>query len=163
MLIASRIQRPTAPIELKNGTYFFTPINPHDPSSEHVAEVTDPDDMARLLAIPEGYYLSRNQELKSVSKPTPKPPTEPPAVPVAPVVPPAGPTDPTTPSGLTEELEQAAVALNALSWQGLNAELKKEGIPEVVIQRALEIEGAKPDIDQRETTIRILKKKLGIQ
>lgn len=65
MLIASRFQRPTAPVELPNAngtttTYFFKPIDPSVPNSEHVAEVSDPKHIQRLLGIPEGYYVSEH-------------------------------------------------------------------------------------------------------
>lgn len=65
MLIASRFQRPNAPVELpnKDGTisrYFFRPIDPASPASEHVAEVADPAHIQRLLGIPEGYYISEH-------------------------------------------------------------------------------------------------------
>lgn len=86
MLIGTRFQRPGAPIDLPNkdgsvSTYFFRPVDSRNASSEHVADVTDPDHISRLLAIPEGYYVSQAevalQSVSGVSKPV-SPPAQPP-------------------------------------------------------------------------------------
>lgn len=68
MLIACKFRRPNAPVELptkdgKTTTYLFRPIDPNAPESEHVAEVTDPDHISRLLAIPEGYHIAQSEAL----------------------------------------------------------------------------------------------------
>lgn len=42
-------------VELQGGTYHFTP----NAAGDHVAEVSDPDDVATLLAIKEGYCIYR--------------------------------------------------------------------------------------------------------
>ncbi len=195
MLIGSRFKRPKAPIELPGKTYFFVPIDPSNPDSEHVAEVTDEEHIQRFMQIPEGYYISKAQALPTASKPAAATPAPPAAATTTTAPPPVDPPaktpeelqaevdaaaaaeaarvnaasgaadtsqDSTAPSGLSEELEQAAVNLNALSWQKLNVELNKGGIEKAVVNRALEIELAKAEADQRETTIKILKKNLGI-
>ena len=68
MLIAAKFRRPDAPIELPNAdgttsTYFFRPIAPGVANSEHVAEVTDPDHISRLLAVTEGYHVAVSEGL----------------------------------------------------------------------------------------------------
>lgn len=68
LLIGTYFRRPNAPIELPNddGTftsYFFRPIDPRNPASEHVATVTDPAHQERLLSITEGYYRSEAQSV----------------------------------------------------------------------------------------------------
>jgi hypothetical protein len=174
MLIGSRFKRPKAPIELPPNTYHFLPIDPANPDSEHVCEVTNEDHIQRLLSITEGYYISKAQALPTTSKPAPAAPAPAPAPAV--VVPAATTGDAaadaatadssantTAPSGLPQELEEAAIALNGLSWQKLNAELKAGGIDTAVIRRALDIELAKPEADHRATTVKILKQNLGIE
>lgn len=216
MLIASRIQRPTAPIDLGTRIYFFKPRDPSDPKSEHVAEVTDHKHLQQLLAITECYYISEQQELP----PAPAAPTalaarpivpqaEPvlgaaelalvgavdqvgalteavsaAAAPPAPIVegsqaaaagvaaiePPSTIVDGQTanePAGavilqeLDDETRAAGVRLNELSWQALRGQLEKGGIPREVLAEALRLEEAKPVDDQRATTIKLLKGKLG--
>ena len=61
-------------------------------------------------------------------------------------------------TGLPAEILEAATNLNALSWQALQAKLKEGGLAAVVIKAALEIEQAKPEADQRATTIKLLTK-----
>lgn len=56
MLIESKIKRPTAPIDMGDGTvYFFAPKD-GNPNSPHVCEVST-EHARKLLAIPEGYTL----------------------------------------------------------------------------------------------------------
>jgi hypothetical protein len=181
MLIGSRFKRPKAPIELPPNTYHFLPIDPANPDSEHVCEVTNEDHIQRLLSITEGYYISKAQALPTTSKPAPAaPPANPPAA-TASNTPPADDksgnaatgdaatsnngTDAsdTVASGLPVDMEEAAKNLNGLSWQKLKAELGKGGIEVAVVKRALEIELAQPDVDQRVTTIKILKQHLGVE
>lgn len=168
MLIASKFQRPKAPVELGGITYFFTPIDPANADSEHVATVTDPDHIQRFLGIAEGYYVARANEYPTASKPAADPSSNPPPPP------PDAPTgtgdqangDPQTPPGanltatLPPEMLEAAGALNALSWQKLKAELAKGGIDKAVIKAALNIELAKPEPDQRATTVKLLSQAL---
>ncbi|HEY1034560.1 MAG TPA: hypothetical protein VGE09_06225 [Pseudoxanthomonas sp.] len=186
MLIGSRFKRPKAPVELPGKTYYFTPVDPNNAESEHVAEVTDTDHIGTLLAIPEGYYVVRSADVQTTSKPVAKTQAPAPAATVskpADSTPPADteksttadsgsagaeggtstpPADDTAVSGLSAELEEAAVNLNALSWQKLQAEINKGDLAPAVLRRAYEIELAKPEDDQRGTTIKILKKALGI-
>lgn len=181
MLIACKFKRPKAPVELDGNVYFFVPIDPANADSEHVADVENSDHIQRLLGIPEAYYIARAQSLQTTSKPVP---------PVAPVAdqdppPPAGSSaggdtgtggaDTTTgtdagssepPAGanvaatLPPEIVEAAAQLNGLSWQKLKAELAKGGIAKVVIKAALDLELAKPEPDQRGTTLKVLSQAL---
>lgn len=164
MLIGCRFKRPKAPIELPGKTYFFVPIDPTNPDSEHVAEVEDNAHIQRLLSIPEGYYISEAQVIPTAARPTAQQPVDPAST---------GTQDDdstnTAPVGSNEtlalppELEEAAKNLNGLTWQALQAQLKKGGLDKAVVQRALDIELAKPDEDQRGTTVKLLKAELGIQ
>lgn len=181
MLIACKFKRPKAPVELDGNVYFFVPIDPANADSEHVADVENSDHIQRLLGIPEAYYIARAQSLQTTTKPVP---------PVAPVAdqdppPPAGSSaggapepggaDTTTgtdagssepPAGanvaatLPPEIVEAAAQLNGLSWQKLKAELAKGGIAKVVIKAALDLELAKPEPDQRGTTLKVLSQAL---
>lgn len=182
MLIGCRFHRPKAPVELANGTYFFTPIDPTNPESEHVCEVSNLEDAQRLLGIPEGYYISAAAPIPTTARPVAQQPAattgEPTSTPTgssgsAPSVatttsaPDGGTatssaTDSTVPSGLPTDLEEAAKNLNALSFQKLTAELKAGGLQEAVVRRALDIELSKPEDDQRATTVKALKKHLGV-
>lgn len=91
MLIASHFKRPNAPVNLPNsdGTskdYFFRPIDPNSPESEHVAEVTDSGHIQKLLAIAEGYYIADANAIidsaKAAALLTERPSVVQPAVPV---------------------------------------------------------------------------------
>jgi hypothetical protein len=176
MLIACRFHRPNAPVVLPNPdgtttTYFFRPIAPNSPESEHVAEVEPAHHVERLLAIPEGYYIAEaNAALASAAAAaagsTPKPvqpaPIETAAAiaPVAPataaaavppveatVAPPAAPTDQagdTTPppdSPARKVLEDAAHELLARSPAAFKAAVQT--VAPDVLKVALEIEGLK--------------------
>ncbi|MNN03689.1 hypothetical protein D3C81_1163880 [compost metagenome] len=55
-----------------------------------------------------------------------------------------------------KELQEQGEALNGLSWQKLQAELKKGGIDKAVVKIALDLEQAKPEADQRGTTLKFL-------
>lgn len=181
MLIACKFKRPKAPVELDGNVYFFVPIDPANADSEHVADVEDSDHIQRLLGIPEAYYIARAQSLHTVAKPAP---------PVALVagqdpLPPAGsgagggndaggsetttgsdtgstepPAGASVAATLPPEIVEAAAQLNGLTWQKLKAELAKGGIANVVIKAALDLELAKPEPDQRGTTLKVLSQAL---
>lgn len=218
MLIASRIQRPSAPIDLGTRVYFFKPRDPNDPKSEHVAEVSDHKHLQQLLAITECYYIADQQELA----PMPAAPAALAARPIAPqtervigaaelaligavdqvgalapsaiaapeplvdanqaaetgtgsgtepIAAPSGAQAAAEPAGapagtvivqeLDDETRAAGLRLNELSWQALRGQLEKGGIPREVLAEALRVEEAKPVDDQRATTIKLLKGKLG--
>ncbi len=175
MLIACKFKRPNAPVEIDDATYYFRPIDPANADSEHVAEVTDNAHIQRLMGIPEAYYIAQAQALPTVPKPALAVVTtitgagENPAQ----SVPPAAAvgeqslaTSSQEPQGsndvapLPDELLEQARNLNELSWQGLNAQLKQGGIAKPVIKAALDIEKAKPEADQRATTLKLLAKAL---
>ncbi|MBA0394858.1 hypothetical protein D7U98_05495 [Stenotrophomonas maltophilia] len=183
MLIACKFKRPKAPVELDGNVYFFVPIDPANADSEHVADVENSDHIQRLLGIPEAYYIARAQSLQTATKPVP--PVAPVAEQDSPPPPPAGSStgagtdaggsDTTTvtdagsnepPAGanvaatLPPEIVEAAAQLNGLSWQKLKAELAKGGIAKVVIKAALDLELAKPEPDQRSTTLKVLSQAL---
>lgn len=187
--IATNQRRPTAPIELgpnRERVYFFTPSNPADAGSVHIAEVTE-DDYDHLIKI-EGYFAFRGTIKPAAAKPVAAPPT--PAVPATPAtdppadsaknpaaVDPAAPsapatTEPAKPAApateppaddlpTSAEIEEAAQNLLGLSWQKLGSEIAAGGIPNAVAQRALDIELAKPEDDQRLTIIKKLRAALG--
>lgn len=217
MLIASRIQRPSAPIDFGDKVYYFKPRDQHDPKSEHVAVVTNKQHIQRLLTIAECYYIPDNQELQEdlgvqlvvaarPAAPAPVAPSgaelaligavdqvsdqagvsaavlgvaaavTPPgltaAAPTTATAPPDGTTsstvDPPAPSDSTvvlqeldEEAREAGRRLNELSWQALRGQLDKGGIPREVLAEALRLEELKPAEDQRATTVKLLKAKLG--
>ena len=189
MLIACKFKRPKAPVELDGNVYFFVPIDPANADSEHVADVENSDHIQRLLGIPEAYYIARAQSLQTVAKPAPPvaPVAEQDPPPPAggstgggadtassnittgtdtdaDAGTDAGSTEP--PSGanvaatLPPEIVEAAAQLNGLSWQKLKAELAKGGIAKVVIKAALDLELAKPEPDQRGTTLKVLSQAL---
>lgn len=106
MLIRSRIERPNAPIELGDRTYFFRPLT--GTSGPHVAEVTDEAHIARLLSIAECY---ERFELPSLQRAT-----EPPVVATEPPEPLTG--------GQLEKLERAK-ALRSLPVAELRAQLQQ--------------------------------------
>ena len=184
MLIACKFKRPKAPVELDGNVYFFVPIDPANADSEHVADVENSDHIQRLLGIPEAYYIARAQSLRTVAKPAapvdPAGGQEPPTPPVVSSTgtdaggdgagastatssdagdsePPAGANVAAT---LPPEIVEAAAQLNGLSWQKLKAELAKGGIAKVVIKAALDLELAKPEPDQRGTTLKVLSQAL---
>lgn len=160
MLIATRFKRPKAPITIDGVTYHFLPRDPSNPESEHVCEVADKAHVQRLLGIPEGYYLPDDEPAPATPAPRPVAqvaPADPaPADDGSTPPPPVPPTDAITIAPLDDDQREAAVNLNALSWQGLQAQIKKGGIPVVVLHEALRIEQAKPEEDQRATTLKIL-------
>lgn len=117
MLIATYFKRPKAPVNMPKtggGTvdYFFTPVDPTNPESEHVADVTDPGHIQRFLQIPEGYYVAEaNAALEAVrnaaansARPAPGVTDPPAATTTAPAVAPA--TDP-APAPLASETPAA--------------------------------------------------------
>ncbi|MBN5074474.1 hypothetical protein JY427_02285 [Stenotrophomonas maltophilia] len=184
MLIACKFKRPKAPVELNGTVYFFVPIDPANADSEHVADVENSDHIQRLLGIPEAYYIARAQSLQTTSKPVAPADSaagqEPPTAPVVSSTgtdaggdgsgastttssdtgssePPAGANVAAT---LPPEIIEAAAQLNGLSWQKLKAELAKGGIAKVVIKAALDLELAKPEPDQRGTTLKVLSQAL---
>lgn len=87
MLIESLNKRPKAPItfdandQWPKGTYYFTPVDPADPTSAHVAEVEDPAHIGRLLSIVEGYRVYQGPaQKKAVATTAPKKAAEKPPV-----------------------------------------------------------------------------------
>lgn len=170
-LLATNQRRPNVPIELgpnRERVYFFTPSIPTDPGSVHVADVSD-EDYDHLIKI-EGYLAFRGTIAAATARPAA---TVAPAVPATPSPAPATTPAPETASTETteattasteeaKEIEEAATALLSLSWQALGPEISKGGIPTAVVQRALDIELAKPDADQRLTNIKKLRAALGV-
>lgn len=147
-------------VELDGTNYHFKPADPANPHSPHVAEVTNEAHIQRFLSIVEGYCIYTTPDATpaaTASRPTAQTQTAPP--------PESNGISPVDgggiPAALDTELEEAGKQLNALNWQKLNAELAKGGIDEAVVTRALAIELAKPEADQRDTTIKIIKKYLG--
>lgn len=187
MLIASRIKRPLAPIDFGDRVYFFTPVDPRDPGSTHVCEITDNAHIGRLLGITECYYLPDNSELPGAPLASKPIATTPAAKPLAAVAADqlaasamsavnltasvaSGADGATTENTATatgivldelpEEQAEAAKNLSELSWQKLKAVLKEGGIAGAVIHEALRLETAKPEEDQRSTNIKVLSQAL---
>lgn len=52
-------------------TLSFRPLDPKQPDRDHVCDVTDPQDIARLLAIPEGYEVHESELASRVREPAP--------------------------------------------------------------------------------------------
>jgi hypothetical protein len=198
--IATNQRRPTAPIELganRERVYYFTPSNPKDPGSVHVAEVSE-EDFDHLIKI-EGYFAFRGTITPAVAKPVATPtPARPPtpeeaaaaqasADAVAAAAAAAGQAGidaataataaaaataadaakaaeggkPADDAPTSAEIDEAAQNLLALSWQKLGSEIAAGGIPNEVAQRALDIELAKPEVDQKLTIIKKLRSALG--
>ncbi|MGH8073641.1 MAG: hypothetical protein ACREO4_06160 [Lysobacter sp.] len=161
MLIATRFKRPKAPITIDGETYHFLPRDPSNPESEHVCEVANKAHVGRLLGIPEGYYLPDDDPAPAT--PAPRPVAQVPSSETTPAgddstpPPPVPPTDAVAIAPLDDDQREAAENINGLSWQKLKAEIGKGGIPALVLHEALRIEEAKPEEDQRATTIKILK------
>ena len=177
MLIASRFKRPNAPINLPNadGTtkdYFFRPVDPASPESEHVAEVTDAGHIQKLLSIAEGYYVAEANAALDAAKTLAASGARPVAQPTEPVPAPAQPdaaadqpqpssdtetqqddqgTDESTPAG---DVSEAAAALLELSLAKFKAALAET--PKPVLEAALSIETAK-GADERATVVKQLK------
>lgn len=180
MLIATYFKRPNAPVNLPNadGTttdYFFRPVHPGNPQSEHVAEVTDPAHIQRLLAITEGYYPANAEAaLEAAAKsatavsvalskpvaPSPQAAAPAPATPPPDAPPPDAPPPPAAAPGADKPaLDDGVVAaLLALSPSKFKAEL--EGADRAVLARALEIETAKGP-DERATYTKALRAAIG--
>ncbi len=168
MLIACRFKRPKAPVDLGDRVYFFTPVDPSNPDSEHVAVVEDNVHVQKLLAVPEAYYIATS-EPPAAPQLAAKPQAialsnQPSSTGAAQTAADEGAGKPGTEAAgggdaqLPAELIEAATNLNGLSWQALQAKLKEGGIDKVVIKAALDIELAKPEADQRATTIKLLTK-----
>lgn len=161
MLIASKHKRPTAPITIDGKVYFFTPIDPSHSDSEHVADIQDAEHIQKFLCVPEGYYIS---EAKSLPVLPPRPIVK--ALKASSVA--SIGSDPTAPANAslgssvaeqpTPEQTEAAQALISMSWQKLKT--VAEGTDATVLALALSIERAKPEIEQRETVLKILAKAL---
>lgn len=166
MLIASRFKRPHAPVTLGDETYFFKPIDPANPDSEHVAEVENEDHIGRLLSITEGYYIAKGAP---VAVPiAARPAAQAVAVQAAPVTQAQQAdasanaeekSDSEPANSLTEEQAEAAQKLNALGVRQLRDALE-QGAERAVIEEALRIELAKDENDQRASTIKLLQSKL---
>jgi hypothetical protein len=169
MKIASKFDRPDAPIELNGRTYYFR-RDPSDPNGPPTAEVEDPADIQRLLSITEGYYIPGDAPVASKPAPRKDPNAEGPGAPP----PPEGSTTTTTTTtstttssadggeggGAPAEAQAQADEMLALSWQALQARISKGDFSRDAIELALKIEEAKPDDDQRASTIKQLKKGL---
>lgn len=184
MLIASRFKRPNAPIELPNGDgtfqrYFFRPIDPNAPESEHVAQVTNAAHIGRLLGIAEGYYVSEAGETlraaaaaaaAGIQNPA-TPPAAPPAGPTAGEAPVAPAQDSGAPPAPAPQGEQnappaAAAADNAGSVEEKAIALLDQPLSKIkadigstskaVLERALAIELAKGE-DERSTVTKALR------
>lgn len=170
MLIACRFKRPNAPVDLGDKVYFFKPVDPANADSEHVAMVEDKNHIQRLLQIPEAYYIAVTELPPTVAKPVAAAAGSQPAKsgtgeggdPGTGNLPPAndqtgeGNGDANSQIPPPKELQEQGEALNGLSWQALQGQLKKGGIDKAVIKIALEIEQAKPEADQRATTLKFL-------
>lgn len=171
--------------------YFFTPSIPTDPGSVHVADVSD-EDYDHLIKIEGYFAFrgtiaaatARPAATVAPAVPATPSPAPAPVVVDAPASDPAPTTDAPAPAPATtpapetastetteattasteeaKEIEEAATALLSLSWQALGPEISKGGIPTAVVQRALDIELAKPDADQRLTNIKKLRAALGV-
>lgn len=180
MLIASKHKRPKAPVTLDSKVYFFTPIDPADPDSEHVADVQDTAHIQKFLCVPEGYHIAEAQGLPAIpSRPVAAPVATTATVATTPTVPAPG-SSTSTPSGAgvpvvtdptntgdgtdtgagqpTPEQTEAAQALISMSWQKLKT--VAEGTAAPVLALAQSIEKAKPEIEQRETVLKVLAKAL---
>ena len=109
-LIGCPFKRPKAPVELLNPpeTYFFVPIDPNNPNSEHVAEVKPREHVTRLLQI--GYYLSDAAESAAATARTAAAQLTNPAALVPPPVAPAPVVVPTAAPVLDPVVEAAADA-----------------------------------------------------
>ena len=188
MLIATYFKRPDAPVDLPNldgsiKRYFFRPVDPRSPESEHVANVTDKDHIARLLAIREGYYVADANDVVAAAEAgvgaagrpvAAAPPAEPAKVDTKPedttkadtvaTTDAPGP-DPHAEQAATEpkdegkaapasDVSAAAEALLALPLAKCKAEIKTA--PRPVLEAALEIESAKGS-DERATITKALK------
>lgn len=187
MLIACKFKRPNAPVELptkdgKTTTYFFRPIDPKVPESEHVADVTDPDHIARLLAIPEGYHVAQSEALLQAAeqgaqvagKPKPRVSDAPPGQPEqsagagdqaqpeaaaqAGDAAPSGEGDSGAPGGTPQdaaEKNEEAMALLALSPREFKKAVGGQ-VDRAVLETALTIESGK-GADERATYTKALK------
>lgn len=175
MLIASRFKRPTAPVNLpKEGggstDYFFKPIDPSSPDSEHVAEVTNTAHVSRLLSIPEGYYIAEAEtllrsaaaaasagSLRPVAVATAAAPVATVATAAAP--PAAAPVDVeiesrTAPAASEEVVATAAALIDLQSLKAFKEAIGK--VSDAVLQSALDQESAKGD-DERATYTKALR------
>lgn len=165
MLIACRFKRPHAPVTLGDETYFFKPIDPANPDSEHVAEVENEEHIGRLLSIAEGYYIAKSAPPLMAARPVAELSVQ--------MTEPAKQDDASADNdaeqkesdskpvqGLSEEQAEAARKLNALGVRQLRDALEQD-IERVVIEEALRIELAKDENDQRASTIKLLQAKLG--
>jgi hypothetical protein len=178
MLIASRFKRPTAPVNLsKEGggstDYFFKPIDPNSPDSEHVADVTNTEHISRLLAIPEGYYIAEAEAItRSVASAAAAGTLRPVAVaaaaaPVAVVATAAAPpvvapvaVETESPAIPVASEEVVATAAALISLQSLKAFKEAIGkVSDAVLQAALDQESAKGD-DERATYTKALRAQL---
>lgn len=177
MLIASYFKRPKAPVNMPKaggGTidYFFTPVDPTNPESEHVADVKDPAHIQRFLQIAEGYYVAEAnaaiEALTTAAATTARPaaaivdPPKPSAAPqqeAAPSTPapstaaPAAPTSDPAAATATDD-DTAAKALLALPLAKFKAELKTTS--RAVLAAALAMESDKGN-DERATVVKHLK------
>lgn len=191
LLIASKFRRPKAAITLRNGDgsfrdYFFLPVDPLNPESEHVALVDDPAHIARLLSITEGYHVSTSAPpphlLNGRPAPSPEvvaaaataalaaqaaatPPPEPTPAKVAPPLPieGTGPIEGHTPAAAPQtaarsQNEATAVALLALQLKAFKASIVKA--TPGVLAAALLLEDGKSEVEKRPTYIKALNERM---
>lgn len=171
MLIASRFKRPTAPVSLqsKDGSlkhYFFRPIDPASPDSEHVAEVAEAEHIQRLLQIPEGYYIAESNAVLDAATAVASKATRPIAAAV-PVKPEVATQEPATQAPVaveqagseaaTDEDADTSAAAKALIELKLS-DIKKAlpSTPRAVLRAALAMESGKGN-DERVTVVKHLK------
>lgn len=133
MLIGTFQKRPGDAIELPPNVYHFTPVKPDDPSSTHVCEVEDADDIARLLAVKESFF-----EFKKGSKPhwTPK------AVPTVPEVP--------------SERQTVSDQILNMSLKGLRTAMQNKQFTTADLRQARQVEQGKPGNERRDAVIAVI-------
>lgn len=162
LLIGTYFKRPNAPVELSNddgsiATYFFRPVDPANPDSEHVALVSDRKHQQRLLQITEGYYISEAQLAVDVAKaaasktqrPSVSAPQQPLPVPTPPASdetspPPstsAGTASPVAPEA--SDVDKAAAELLGLPLAAFKQAIADEKTAQAILQKALEVESAR--------------------
>lgn len=176
LYIASKIKRPKAPITLGNGPgkaasiYYFKPVDPDNPHSEHVAFVANPAHIQRFLSITEGYHVSE-ADIPEGNIPKPEPTVVAPPV-SASIKPPEAvipesvpPSDPLGTAGLPnltgDTLEGPELPGDTLLALPLK-EFKKAIVSadRESLRAALATEKSKPAADERPTYVKALEERL---
>lgn len=162
MLIACKFHRPNAPVTIDDRTYFFRPINPADPQSEHVCEVADKAHAQRFMGIPEGYLIAEG-ELPVAQRPDATKPV-PALVTVEPTTTkePAGPVVVPEAEAADAETVEQATALLEHNWQKILPMVKAGDIPTAVLTEALRLEQAKDADDVRSSVVKALTHALAV-